>query len=98
MDSDYNIVKYTFLFNILIIIIFSIIYTSIMPNNFQPLNPDDELTYIDYLFYATTIQTAVGLPDVTALSDLAKILALIQQLILMGSAFILISLFVKNKK
>lgn len=98
MDSDYNIVKYTFLFNILIIIIFSIIYASIMPNNFQPLNPDDELNYIDYLFYATTIQTGVGLPDVTALSDLAKILALIQQLILMGSAFILISLFVKNKK
>lgn len=31
-------------------------------------------------------------PDVTALSDLAKILALIQQLILMGTAFILIYL------
>lgn len=97
MYSGYNMVKYTFLFNILIIIIFSIIYASIPSNNFQPLNPKDKLTYIDYLFYATTIQTGVGLPDITALTDLAKILALIQQLILMGSAFILISLFIKNK-
>jgi hypothetical protein len=97
MSSNYNIVKYTFLFNLLVIIIFSLIYSSISPHNFEPLNPKDKLTYIDFLFYAVTIQSGIGLPDVTALSDLAKILALIQQLILMGSAFILVSLFFKNK-
>jgi hypothetical protein len=91
-----NIVTYTFLFNIAIIIIFSIIYSLILPNNFKPLNPDDNITYIDYLFYATTIQSGVGLPDITALTDLAKILTIIQQLILMGSAFILISFFFKK--
>lgn len=96
MKSDIAIVKYTFLFNILTIIVFSMIYASISPHNFEPLNPKDELTYIDYLFYAVTIQSGIGLPDVTALSDLAKILALIQQLILMGSAFILVSLFFKK--
>lgn len=98
MKNDRDIVNYTFIFNILAIIIFSIIYASISPNNFEPLNPKDELTYIDFLFYAVTIQSGIGLPDVTALSDLAKILALFQQLIIMGSAFILVSLFFKNKK
>jgi len=95
---DTTIVTNTFLFNIATVIIFSIIYASIPPDNFVPLNPKDELTYLDYLFYAVTIQSAVGLPDVTALSDLAKFLALIQQVILMGSAYILIRFFFKNKK
>jgi hypothetical protein len=89
-------VVYTFIFNIISIIIFSIIYASISPDNFKPLNPKDELTYIDYLFYSVTIQSGVGLPDVTALSDLAKILAMIQQLILMSTAFILVYLFFRK--
>jgi hypothetical protein len=97
MSSRSIIVTYTFIFNIIAILIFSLIYSSISPNNFKPLNPEDKLTFIDYLFYSVTIQTGVGLPDVTALSDLAKILAGIQQLILMGSAFIIIQLFFKNK-
>lgn len=97
MKSDVSIVNYTFLFNILVIIIFSIIYASISPNNFQPLSPNYKMTSIDFVFYAVTIQSGVGLPDITAVSDLSKILALIQQLILMGSAFILVSLFFKNK-
>jgi hypothetical protein len=96
MVTKINIVAYTFLFNILTIIIFSWIYSSIPAKNFKPLNHNDELTYIDYLFYAVTIQSGVGLPDVTALSNLSKILVIIQQLILLGSGFILISLFVRN--
>jgi hypothetical protein len=88
-----NIVTYTFLFNIVVIIIFSIIYASISPSNFEPLKKEDKLTYIDYLFYAVTIQSGVGLPDITALTDLAKILTIIQQIILIGSTFILLSFF-----
>lgn len=91
-----DIVTYTFAFNIVAILIFSVIYASISPHNFEPLNPKDELTYIDFLFYSVTIQSGIGLPDVTALSDLAKILALIQQIMLMASAFILIRFFFKN--
>lgn len=98
MVPDTTIVTYTFIFNIMLAIIFSLIYASISPHNFEPLNPKDKLTYIDYLFYAVTIQSGIGLPDVTALSDLAKILAIIQQLIIMGSAFILIYLFFRKKK
>ncbi len=93
-----DIVTYTFAFNIIAILIFSVIYASISRHNFEPLNPKDELTYIDFLFYAVTIQSGIGLPDVTALSDLAKILALIQQIMLMASAFILIRFFFKNTK
>lgn len=95
---DTKIVTYTFLFNIAMILLFSVIYASISAHNFEPLNPKDKLTYIDYLFYSVTVQSGVGLPDVTALSDLAKILALIQQLILIGSAYILISFFFQTKK
>jgi hypothetical protein len=96
MTKDTTVVTYTFLFNLLTAIIFSIIYVSISPHNFEPLNPKDELKYIDFLFYAVTIQSGIGLPDVTALSDLAKILVLFQQLILMGSAFILVYMFFKK--
>ena len=90
---SFKLVTYTFLFNIFVIIIFSIIYASISPYNFEPLKKEDKLTYIDYLFYSVTIQSGVGLPDITALSDLAKILTIIQQVILIGSTFFLVSLF-----
>lgn len=96
MSSSYDIVKYTFLLNICLIFLFAFIYSQIDASNFQPLNPTDKLTFVDYMFYSITIQTGVGLPDITALSDLAKILASIQQLIVMGSAFIIISLFFKK--
>jgi hypothetical protein len=95
---DTKAVTYTFVFNIIMIVLFSFIYSSIEPHHFQPLNPKDKLTYIDFLFYSVTIQSGVGLPDITALSDLAKVLALIQQLIILGSAYILICLFFKNQK
>ena len=95
MESD--IITYTFALNIITIFIFAIIYSLIPVSNFQPLNPKDKLTFIDYLFYSVTIQSSVGLPDITALSDLAKILALIQQLILMSSAFILLKVFYYRK-
>lgn len=92
-----NIVTITFLFNILSVLIFSIIYSLISPHNFEPLNPKDKLNYIDYLFYSVTIQCGVGLPDITALTDLAKILAMIQQIILMGSGYIILQLFFITK-
>lgn len=91
MDKIHKrLIVYTFIFHILSIFIFSIIYTNISPHNFEALNPKKKLKYIDYLFYSVTIQSGVGLPDVTAVSDLAKILAIIQQLILISTAFIIV--------
>jgi hypothetical protein len=95
---DTKIVTYTFIFNILMIIIFSIIYSSISPHNFEPLNKKDKLTYIDYLFYSVTVQSGVGLPDITAVSDVAKILAIIQQLIILATAYVLIRFFFQATK
>ena len=60
---------------------------------YNELKDENDVDYLDYLFYSLTIQSGVGLPDVTALSDLAKILAMVQQLIVMGSAYILINIF-----
>jgi hypothetical protein len=96
MNKDFDIITLTFLFNIFTIIIFSLIYSSISPHNFEAMSPNDKLSYIDYLFYSVTIQCGVGLPDITAVTDFAKILAMIQQIILMGSAFILLQLFIKK--
>jgi hypothetical protein len=95
--NNTEVVTYTFWFNIATAIIFSIIYAFIGQNNFEKLNRKEQLTYLDYIFYSVTIQSGVGLPDVTAVSVLAKFLALIQQLILMTSAYILLILFFKNK-
>jgi hypothetical protein len=92
-----DIVTKTFLFNILFIVIFSFIYMSISPNNFAALQPKDKITYIDLIFYSTTIQSGVGLSDINAVTDLAKILAIIQQLIMLASMFILIKVFYEKK-
>jgi hypothetical protein len=92
-----DIVTKTFLFNIISIVFFSFIYMSISPDNFAPLQPKDKITYIDLIFYSTTIQSGVGLSDINAVSDLAKILSIIQQLIMIASVFILIKVFYEKK-
>jgi hypothetical protein len=92
-----ELVVITFIFNVMCIIIFAIIYRSIDQSNFIPLKHNDKLTMIDYLFYSTTIQSGVGLPDITAITPLAKVLAIIQQLILMGSALFILRYFIVDK-
>jgi hypothetical protein len=92
-----DIVTKTFLFNIIFIVIFSFIYMSISPDNFAALQPKDNITYIDFIFYSTTIQSGVGLSDINAVTDLAKILSIIQQLIMLASVFILIKVFYEKK-
>lgn len=90
--SHYDILLFTFLFNIFVVLVFALIYANIGTNNFQHLKVDTTLTYVDYFFYAITIQCGVGLPDITAITNLAKILASIQQIVLMGTGFTVASL------
>jgi|694.fasta_scaffold18907_3 hypothetical protein len=92
-----DIVTKTFLFNIMCIVIFSLIYMYISPDNFAALQTKDKITYIDLIFYSTTIQSGVGLSDINAVTDLAKILSIIQQLIMLASVFILIKVFYNKK-
>jgi len=90
--SQYDILLFTFLFNLFVIFVFAMIYANLDSNNFQHLKVDKTLSYVDYFFYAITIQSGVGLPDITAITNVAKILASIQQIILMGTAFTVASL------
>ena len=92
-----DIVTKTFLFNLICLIFFSFVYMSISSDNFAALQPKDKITYIDLIFYSTTIQSGVGLSDINAVSDLAKILSMIQQLIMIASVFILIKVFYNKK-
>ena len=92
--SKYDILLTTFLYNLVVIFIFAMIYAHIPQNNFKHLASDKDLTYVDYFFYAITIQCGVGLPDITAITNLSKILASIQQVVLMGTAFIVASLLI----
>ena len=50
MTSKVDVVTYTFIFNFIIILVFSVIYSAIDTHNFEPLSPKDKLTYVDYLF------------------------------------------------
>ena len=93
--SNYDILLFTFLFNLLVIFIFAMIYGNISQSNFKHMSSENELTYVDYFFYAITIQCGVGLPDITAVTNLAKILASIQQVVLMATGFIVASLLLK---
>jgi len=88
-----NQITGVFLFNLFIILLFTVIYANIPRRNFIHLKSDNDLTYLDFMFYSVTIQSGVGLPDITADTELAKFLALIQQLVLMSSAFILLQIF-----
>ena len=92
-----DIVTKTFLFNIICLIFFSFVYMSISSDNFAALQPKDKITYIDLIFYSTTIQSGVGLSDINAVTDLAKILSMIQQLVMIASVFILIQVFYEKK-
>ncbi len=92
-----DIVTKTFLFNLICLIFFSFVYMSISSDNFAALQPKDNITYIDLIFYSTTIQSGVGLSDINAVTDLAKILSMIQQLIMIASVFILIQVFYEKK-
>ena len=92
-----DIVTKTFLFNLICLIFFSFVYMSISIDNFAALQPKDNITYIDLIFYSTTIQSGVGLSDINAVTDLAKILSMIQQLIMLASVFILIKVFYNKK-
>jgi len=94
MINKSKFLKYILIFNVISIVVFSIIYSYMPPNNFiKSINSVNKLTYLDFLFYATTIQCTVGLPDITASTDLAKKIVLVHQIIVMGTTYMIISLF-----
>jgi hypothetical protein len=61
------------------IFIFSLIYYSISADSFTKTRANQDARYIDCLFLSTTIQATVGLPDIVAITDKAKICIMVQQ-------------------
>lgn len=75
-----KIVIRTVLFHFLCIFCFAIIYTRMQ----DEFSRDKEKKYqlVDYLLLSTTIQAGVGITDIYPLSFYAKVLVMIQQLMM----------------
>lgn len=72
------------IFSLFCIVIFSITYNILGANHFKNLktNYDKDIEYIDYLFLATTLQAGVGYSNIYPITDTAKTILIIQQLIM----------------
>lgn len=82
-----------FLYNLILILSFTIIYYYIGDEHFENLKGKKQVSALDCLFLATTIQVGVGLSDINMVTPLSKILAIIQQILMMGNTIFMIYLF-----
>jgi hypothetical protein len=71
----------TVLFHFLCIIVFGIIYYNIQ-SQFQHNSLNERRTIFDYILLSTTIQASVGIPDIYPITPTAKLLLILQQLLL----------------
>jgi len=87
----------TLFFNIICIIAFSIIYYQLSPLHF--INPitRSKLSYLDCFFYSTTIQSTIGLENITSATSFGKYIVLLQQWTVITSSAVLLHHF-HNKK
>ena len=78
--------KYLYIiYNITIIILFTIIYYYLSDKHFELnslLIENNEITIIDYINLSITIQSTIGLPAIRAKTFLARLIITIQQLLL----------------
>lgn len=98
-----NIIVKTFIFNILMILFFSVVYYVNSPKNFIKVLPQGQkrerhsqqsrLSYVDALFYSTTIQSTIGLADIHTTTEVGKMIVLVQQWLVLGTGFILLYSF-----
>lgn len=94
-----NVVTFTLLYQVICIFVFTCIYYIIGETNFSKQkskfdNPN--LTLLDYLFYSLTIQATIGLPDISADSQLSKFIVAIHQLFVMMTPVIIIDFLIKK--
>jgi hypothetical protein len=93
-----NTVTGVFIFQCVSILFFALVYSLIHPTNFITINNDSILTPIDYLFYSVTIQSGIGLPDITAQTQLSKSIAIVQQFTVIASTMVIVDLFLRKQK
>jgi hypothetical protein len=82
-------------FNILCIIIFGLIYWNLQ-SHFTKDSSVQKMIYgepIDFFFLSTTIQASVGYQDLTAVTNISKIMLMVQQFIMMTTNLFLLYIF-----
>lgn len=85
----------TFLFQIVSIILFSLLYwknSDGFVSGVTKLNKNN-ISYIDFLFTAVTIQAGVGYSDLFPVQKLTKALVILQQFIMISSNILILYLF-----
>jgi hypothetical protein len=90
----------TIVFHIFCIIIFALIYLS-LNKHFLPLNEDIHRfnlgdyykQVLDYFLLSTSIQTSIGLTNLYPVSSLAKIILIIQELIMVSTHLFTLYIF-----
>lgn len=80
------------IFSFLCIIIFGFLYESMGDKHFHNERKNN-MSLIDYLFLSTTIQAGVGLSDVYPNSNIAKILMIFQQFIMISANVFILYIF-----
>ena len=86
-----------FLFNIIIIIIFTTLYYMIKAD-FSNTREGKKDSFIDKLSLAITIQSTVGLTDILPVTDRGKLLVNLQQLLSMGGFAVVLYYLKKGLK
>jgi hypothetical protein len=83
------------IFNILSIIIFGLIYWS-FKTHFTKDETAQKIIYgepIDFFFLSTTVQAGVGYQDLTAITNVSKIILMFQQFVMIMSNIFLLYVF-----
>lgn len=78
-----------FLFNIIMIAIFTIIYYN-LNNQFIPRKEENDVDLMDYFSLSTTLQSTVGLTDIIPNTNVAKLLVNLQQILSIGGFAVLL--------
>ena len=71
----------TVFFHFLCILVFGVFYYNFQ-NEFQHIVSHERRTFLDYILLSTTIQASVGISDIYPITNLGKIVMILQQLIM----------------
>jgi len=78
----------TLVFHFVCIIMFSLLYLNVMIDD-----DNREIKYIDCLMLSTTIQSGVGLTNISLSNSLGKMILILQQLVLISTHVFTIYIF-----
>ena len=71
----------TVFFHFLCILVFGVFYYNFQ-NEFQHIVSHERRTFLDYILLSTTIQASVGISDIYPITNIGKIMMILQQIIM----------------